>query len=316
MSIKAILQEIQALRDADVSHNEPLSRHTSYCIGGPADLFVMPRTEDAACASVALARREGIPVFVLGAGTNLLVSDKGIRGMVISTKKLNVVECLKNKISAGSGSSLAMVRKVALEHGLSFEFSAGIPGSVGGGLVTNAGTYEGQMSDVVESVVVLDEDFTCRVLRAAELSMSYRTSIFERKPYVILRANLLLHEGDKKLMMQRIRDMEERRRRTQPVNEPSAGCVFKNPKEAAASYLIEKAGLKGFSCGGAAVSMIHSNFIVNRGGATAADVMTLIQEVRRKVYDLFGVQLHLEIRFAGEFDEREPLKGKLLAAHS
>ncbi len=310
MSVKAIFKKIQALSDTEVSPDEPLSRHTSYCIGGPADIFVMPRTEDAACEAAALARKEDIPVFVLGAGTNLLVSDKGIRGMVLSTKKLNAIHCSANRISAGAGASLAMVRKIALEQGLSFEFSAGIPGSVGGGLVTNAGTYEGQMSDVVESVLVMDEHFECRKLRASELSMSYRTSIFERKPYVILRAELCLHDGDKKQMLQRIRDMEERRRRTQPVNEPSAGCVFKNPKEAAASYLIEKAGLKGHSCGGAMVSTIHSNFIVNRGGAAAEDVMHLIHEVRQRVYALFGLQLALEIRFAGVFDETEKGRGK------
>lgn len=314
MSIKAIYKKILALQNTEVSLDESLSRHTSYCIGGLAELFVAPRTEDDACEAVALARREGIPVFVLGAGTNLLVSDKGIRGMVLSIKKLNFIQCSGTKISAGAGSSLAMVRKVALEHSLSFEFSTGIPGSVGGGLVTNAGTYEGQMSDVVESVVVLDEQFECRKLRAAELSMSYRTSIFERKPYVILHADLLLHNGDKKQMTQRIRDMEERRRRTQPVNEPSAGCVFKNPKEAAASYLIEKAGLKGHCCGKATVSTIHSNFIVNRGGATASDVMALISEVRRRVYALFGVHLDLEIRLAGVFDERDKLKSSVAVA--
>lgn len=302
MSIKALLKKVQTLGNTDVSLNEPLSRHTSFCIGGPAELFVSPRTPEDVCEVMRFAREENGAVFVLGAGTNLLVSDEGIKGLVLNTKRLNHIRCEGNRISAGAGASLAMLRKNALEQNLSFEFTCGIPGSVGGGLVTNAGTHEGQMSDVVESVSVLDENLHQRVLRAAELSMDYRTSIFTRKKYVILEACLLLKDGDKKVMLKRIKEMEERRRRTQPVNEPSAGCVFKNPKEAAASYLIEKAGLKGFRHGGAMISTIHSNFIVNSGGAVAEDVTFLIQEIKKRVYGLFGVQLDLEVRFAGNFN--------------
>lgn len=305
MSIKTLLKKVQSLEYTEVSQDEPLSRHTSFCIGGTAELFITPKSPGDAGEIMRCAREENIPVFVLGAGTNLLVSDEGIRGVVLNMKKLNHIRFDGHKITAGAGASLALIRKLALDHSLSFEFTCGIPGSAGGGLVTNAGTYEGQMSDVVDSVVVLDENLHMRALRASELSMGYRTSIFTRKKYVILEASLLLKEGDKKMIAKRIKDMEERRRSTQPLNEPSAGCVFRNPKEAAASYLIEKAGLKGLRHGGAVISTVHSNFIVNSGGAKAGDVMYLIREVKKRVYELFGVQLELEVRLAGSFDGAE-----------
>lgn len=302
MSIKELRKKIQCLKNTDVSLDEPLSRHTSFCIGGAAELFVSPRSSDDAVEIVGCAQEEGVPVFALGAGTNLLVSDEGIKGVVLNMKKLNHIVFDGSRAHAGAGAGLSLIRKLALEHSLSFEFTCGIPGSVGGGLVTNAGTLEGQFSDVVESVVVLDEHLQKRVLRAAELSMDYRTSIFTRKKYVILEASLLLKEGDKNDMLKRIKEMEDRRRRTQPVNEPSAGCVFRNPKEAAASYLIEKAGLKGLRHGGALISPVHSNFIVNGGGAKAEDVLFLIREAKKRVYDLFGVQLEMEVRLAGSFN--------------
>ena len=284
-------------------HNEPLDRHTTFRIGGPAEVFCKPRTVAELTAILELCRANRVRTYLLGNGSNTLFADEGFDGAVICLTDLkthSTCEPLSDgsaRLTAGAGTMLVSVCNRALEQGLSgLEFAYGIPGTVGGAVYMNAGAYGGEMKDVLEQVTFLDENLRLRTLAASELELGYRTSIFERQPWCILEAQFLLHLGDRTQINAQMQDYMARRRDKQPLDLPSAGSTFKRPAGCFAGQLIEECGLRGFSVGGAAVSRKHCGFVVNTGGATCADVVELTDRVRAIVQEKTGHILEREIR--------------------
>ena len=287
----------------NVKLQEPMSRHTTFRIGGPADFYLCPHSTKEVQEIVEICKEENLPYFVLGNGSNLLVSDKGYRGVVIQLWKnfsdITVKDCC---IQAKAGALLSKVAAEALEAGLTgMEFASGIPGTIGGAAFMNAGAYGGEMKDIIKSVKVLDTQGEVRILPKEELKMGYRTSIVKEKGYTILSVELELSKGNREEIRNTMEDLKERRTSKQPLEMPSAGSTFKRPEGYFAGKLIMDSGLRGFSLGGAQVSEKHCGFVVNKGGATAMDVLNLIREVQRRVKEQFGVDLETEVRFLGEF---------------
>ena len=287
----------------NVKQQEPMSRHTTFRIGGPADFYLCPHSTKEVQEIVEICKEENLPYFVLGNGSNLLVSDKGYRGVVIQLWKnfsdITVKDCC---IQAKAGALLSKVAAEALEAGLTgMEFASGIPGTIGGAAFMNAGAYGGEMKDIIKSVKVLDTQGEVRVLPKEELKMGYRTSIVKEKGYTVLSVELELSKGNREEIRNTMEDLKERRTSKQPLEMPSAGSTFKRPEGYFAGKLIMDSGLRGFSLGGAQVSEKHCGFVVNKGGATAMDVLNLIREVQRRVKEQFGVDLETEVRFLGEF---------------
>ena len=287
----------------NVKQQEPMSRHTTFRIGGPADFYLCPHSTKEVQEIVEICKEEKLPYFVLGNGSNLLVSDKGYRGVVIQLWKnfsdITVKDCC---IQAKAGALLSKVAAEALEAGLTgMEFASGIPGTIGGAAFMNAGAYGGEMKDIIKSVKVLDTQREVRVLPKEELKMGYRTSIVKEKGYTVLSVELELTRGNQEEIRNTMEDLKERRTSKQPLEMPSAGSTFKRPEGYFAGKLIMDSGLRGFSVGGAQVSEKHCGFVVNKGGATAMDVLNLIREVQRRVKEQFGVDLETEVRFLGEF---------------
>lgn len=290
----------------EVRIKEPMKRHTTFRAGGPADWFVIPETADELKAVLSACRKAGEPWYVVGNGSNLLVSDAGVRGVVIHTGRFDRLEVSGKSLRAGAGVLLSKAAGEALKNSLAgLEFAAGIPGSVGGALVMNAGAYGSEMRDVLKSVTVLTESGQVKTLPAKELELGYRTSSILRNHYLVLEAELSLSEGDSEAIHGRMRELAERRREKQPLEYPSAGSTFKRPAGYFAGKLIEDAGLKGFSVGGAEVSEKHAGFVINKGNAAAADIYSLCMEVKRKVFEQTGVALELEVKLLGPFGEDE-----------
>lgn len=290
----------------EVRIKEPMKRHTTFRAGGPADWFVIPETADELKAVLSACRKAGEPWYVVGNGSNLLVSDAGVRGVVIHTGRFDRLEVSGKSLRAGAGVLLSKAAGEALKNSLAgLEFAAGIPGSVGGALVMNAGAYGSEMRDVLKSVTVLTESGQVKTLPAKELELGYRTSSILRNHYLVLEAELSLAEGDPEAIHGRMRELAERRREKQPLEYPSAGSTFKRPAGYFAGKLIEDAGLKGFSVGGAEVSEKHAGFVINKENAAAADIYSLCMEVKRKVFEQTGVALELEVKLLGPFGEDE-----------
>ena len=290
-----------------VRTNEPLARHTFYRIGGPADLFISVRSIGELVKTVALARQAKSPYFILGAGSNILVSDSGLCGLVIENRTKGMrLESRGSEavVKVESGRSLGgLAREMADQGWAGLAWACGIPGTVGGGVVQNAGAHGGSMAQVLTNIDILDEQNTKRSIPASELELDYRSSIFKKRDcraWVILLVEINLRRGDPAELRASIAAYNDRRRARQPA-EASCGSVFKNPPGDYAGRLIEAAGLKGQRVGGAEISPLHANFIVNKGGATAADVMTLIDQARRAVCAEFDVGLELEIELIGEW---------------
>ena len=287
----------------NVYRNEPMRKHTTFRIGGPADFYLCPHSAKEIQKTVAICPEEELPYFILGNGSNLLVSDQGYRGVVIQLWK-NVSDILVEgcRIRAKAGASLAKIAGEALEEGLTgMEFAAGIPGTLGGAVVMNAGAYGGEMKDILQEVLVMDEQGEIFTLKKEELHLGYRTSIIKEKGYIVLAAALELKPGDRKEIKEKMDELKQRRVEKQPLDMPSAGSTFKRPEGYFAGKLIMDAGLRGFSVGGAQISEKHCGFVVNTGKATANDVLTLIREVQKRVRDKFGVELETEVKFLGEF---------------
>lgn len=291
--------------EESVEKNAPLSMFTTFRIGGPADRLVHPRSVEEA---LSVLSREG-RAFILGGGSNILVSDEGVRGVTMRFSKFCVdVEFSPsqgNKViaRAQAGVSLTRLSGLAMRRGLSgLEFAYGIPGTLGGALVMNAGTREGEMKDVTVSVTAVTKDGAVKKLSGGECGFSYRSSGFAEGD-VIVECELALACGDPTRIHERMRKGWEARKASQPLDKPSAGSVFKNPTGDFAGRLIEAAGLKGYCVGGAMVSQKHANFIVNTGGAMAGDVLAVIKEAERRVYETSGVRLEREIKLVGRFDE-------------
>ena len=281
---------------------EPMAKHTSFRIGGPADLMAMPQSEQELQQLLQRAGEAKVPVTLIGNGSNLLVRDKGIRGLVIKLgSMLRDIKVSGNVLTFGSGVSLAQASKKAAELGLSgMEFAVGIPGSIGGAVYMNAGAYDGEMSKVVKSVRVMDAAGEVSELSAGELDFGYRHSALQGSGKIVTSVTVELAAGDKQAIAEKMADFSNRRITKQPLELPSAGSMFKRPPGYFAGTLIDQTGLKGYTVGGAQVSTKHAGFVVNIGGATAADVLQLISDVQAKVFAAHGVHLEPEVLVLGE----------------
>lgn len=278
-----------------------MKNYTSFKVGGPAELFLSPEDAGQTAKLVRFCEKEEIPVFVLGKGSNLLVSDRGIKGAVIYTGKQCSISLVdENTVRAQSGASLAQLCTFALENSLSgLEFAYGIPGTVGGAVFMNAGAYGGEMKDVLLNSEYVSTDGTSGELDNEAMELSYRHSAYENSNLVITAASVRLAPADRNEIKSTMNDILARRKEKQPLEYPSAGSTFKRPEGNFAGALIEQCGLKGVSVGGAQVSEKHAGFIINRGGATAADILSLIKHVQARVKAQTGVSLETEIRLIG-----------------
>lgn len=294
---------IEMVEKERVLQKEPMSRHTTFRVGGAADYFVSVKTEEEIWKVLALCKEEGIPFFVLGNGSNLLVGDGGYRGVIVQIcKEMNAITVEGDRLRVQAGALLSKIGNVALDAGLTgFEFGAGIPGTLGGAVYMNAGAYGGEMKDVIESATVLNPQGERMVLSKEELELGYRTSKVAKEGYVVLEAVLKLQPGDPEEIREKMAQLREQRVTKQPLEFPSAGSTFKRPTGYFAGKLIQDAGLAGLTVGGAQVSEKHCGFVINRGGATAAEIMELVRQVQQKVKETFGVELELEVRRLGEF---------------
>lgn len=285
------------------TENESMSEHTTFRIGGPADLFVVPTTVEGLAAVVSACNKEGVYCFILGNGSNVLVSDKGIRGVVVSTAAcLNNIELIgAYEIKCGAGVKLSRLSDLACENSLTgAEFAWGIPGTVGGAVYMNAGAYDGEMKDILVSCEYLTPDGELHTMLADEMDLSYRHSAFSENGYVIVSATVRLKAGDKGEIRAKMDDFMCRRKSKQPLEFPSAGSTFKRPVGGFAAALIDECGLKGYSVGGAEVSEKHAGFVINKGGATCFDVMRLVEHIKKEVFLNKSIKLECEIRVIGE----------------
>lgn len=282
--------------------DEPMSRHTTFAIGGPVDVLVNPQSVEEIKAVLSFCNRENLPCMVFGLGSNLLVRDKGLRGVAIKIgDSLTAAEIRGNDIIAQAGISLGRLARLAAMHSLSgLEFAEGIPGSLGGAVAMNAGAYGGEMKDVLVACTALDERGQTLVFNRDEMNFGYRSSIFQQRGVVIIEAQLRLVKGDKEEILARMAALAEQRRAKQPLDMPSAGSTFRRPEGFYVGPLIEQLGLKGYAVGGAQVSVKHAGFVINRGGATADDVLSLIAYIQEQARSRLGVELHPEIKVVGE----------------
>ena len=291
------------IEDSRVYVDEPMKKHTTFRVGGPADYFVVPKTKEEVKNIVALCREFDMPYYVLGNGSNLLVGDKGYRGVIIQIyKEMNHIQVEGDRMKVQAGALLSKIGSAAFEAGLTgFEFAAGIPGTMGGAVVMNAGAYGGEMKDVLFSVTVLTPEGEVLTLSNKELELGYRTSIVAKKNYIVLEVTLALQKGEKDAIKARMDELRIQRTTKQPLEYPSAGSTFKRPEGYFAGKLIQDAGLRGFQVGGAQVSEKHCGFVINKENATAADVLELMRQVSAIVKEKFGVELEPEVKRLGEF---------------
>lgn len=294
----------QAAAGGSIRLDEPMSGHTTFRVGGPADYFAEPETAGELADVLALCRAEHMDYCVLGNGSNLLVGDKGYRGVIVALGSAwTGIKIEENRLTAGAGALLPALARRALQANLTgLEFAAGIPGTVGGAVVMNAGAYGSEMASVLACVTVLDpETGEVKNLTLPELELGYRTSSIAKLGCVVLSAEMELQPGDGRKIAARMEELNMQRRAKQPLEYPSAGSTFKRPEGYFAGKLIQDAGLRGFTVGGAQVSEKHCGFVINRGGATASDVMELCRAVRQRVQEQFGVELEMEVKILGEF---------------
>lgn len=294
--LKNILAEEQLLQ------KEPLSGHTTFRVGGPADLFLMPDIKQLLEVIKVLSKHQ-IPITIIGNGSNLLVGDKGISGAVIEIgRQMSEISVEGEYVTAQAGALLSRTAQEAYKNGLSgMEFAAGIPGSIGGAVVMNAGAYGGEMKDIITSVKVMTKVGEVLVLNQSQMEFSYRNSCIVKKDYLVLEATMKLQKADFTQICQKMKELKEQRVSKQPLEYPSAGSTFKRPEGYFAGKLIMDAGLAEFSIGGAQVSGKHCGFVINKGGATGADVLAVIRHVQKTVKEKFGVELETEVKMLGEF---------------
>ena len=294
---------VDLLGEENVLIDEPMSRHTTFRIGGPADYFLIPRSCEEIGAILKICREEKLPYFILGNGSNLLVSDLGYRGVIIQMyRNLSEIKIEGTNIRAAAGALLSTIAAAAKNASLTgFEFAGGIPGTLGGAVVMNAGAYGGEMKDVIKEATVLTQEGEILCIPVEELAMGYRTSVVKTAGYLVLEAVLSLKEGSQEEIKARMRELTEKRTSKQPLEYPSAGSTFKRPEGYFAGKLIMDSGLRGYRVGGAQVSEKHCGFVINTGNACAKDVRDLMDDVIDKVHDKFGVTLEPEVKFLGEF---------------
>ena len=280
----------------------PMSEYTSFKVGGPADLMVLPANPEEAKKAVLLCKANSFPYFIMGNGSNLVVKDSGVRGVIISlSKNFEKVELLDGlTLRADAGITLAKLAGFAAEHELSgLEFASGIPGTLGGAVYMNAGAYGGEMKDLIETVRIINEDGNEFAMDNSELAFDYRSSIFQKSSYIITSCRLKLRKGSREQIKAAMLELNARRKEKQPLELPSGGSTFKRPGGYYAAKLIEDAGLKGFTIGGAKVSEKHAGFIVNYNNAAAGDIIALMEHVKSEVYSAFGILLVPEVEIIG-----------------
>lgn len=297
-----LARQLADLLPGRVRFHEPMKLHTTWRIGGPADIFVEPQGVDDLARALAFARRENLPVAVIGGGSNLLVKDGGIRGLVIKIGEgLAQLEILGARISAGAGAKLARLTRAAKEAGIGgCEFLAGIPGTVGGAVIMNAGAYGKATGDICTAVKLMDEAGRLEERSGAALGFGYRTSSLKGSKLIVVEASFQGVFREPQAIEAEMKGILEKRKQTQPLGHPSAGSVFKNPPGTSAGFLIEQAGGKGMRVGDAAVSHVHANFIVNLGRAAARDVLELMERVKMLVWQKYAVELEPEVQILGE----------------
>ena len=286
--------------------DEPMKRHTTFRIGGPADYFLLPSSEEELSGILKICKNEELPYFILGNGSNLLVSDEGYRGVIIQLyRNYGDITVKGNEIHATAGALLSQIAAAAKNASLTgFEFAGGIPGTLGGAVVMNAGAYGGEMKDVLKEVTVMNQDGEILTISADKLELGYRTSIIKTAGYIVLEAVISLKKGNIEEITALSRKLSAQRIEKQPLEYPSAGSTFKRPEGYFAGKLIMDSNLRGYRVGGAQVSEKHCGFVINAGGATAEDVSILMKNVTDIVYEKFGVKLEPEVKFLGKFDGR------------
>ena len=297
---KELIKEslINIAGEDNVKIDEDMKKHTTFKAGGKAAFLVTPDSEEKVKELIRFFKENEIANYIIGNGSNLLVRDEGFDGVILEIgSKLSEVVVNENKITAQAGALLSKTANQAYKSGLAgMEFASGIPGSVGGGVAMDAGAYGGELKDIVETVTMCDENGEEITLTVDEMDFSYRHSIVQDKNYIVLSATFSLTQGEPEKILETMNDLNQRRRDKQPLEYPSAGSTFKRPEGYFAGKLIQDAGLKGYSVGGACVSEKHSGFIINKGGATATDIITLIGDVQKIVKDKFGVELEPEVK--------------------
>lgn len=287
----------------DFFYDEPMKNHTSFCVGGPAKLLIKPRDEEALVEILKSIRKNNYKYYILGNCTNIIVRDKGFDGIIIKLKnKLNDVKKVSDKeIYAGTGASMKKISEFAMENSLTgLEFAHGIPGSLGGAIVMNAGAYDGEIKNVVKSVRLLDEDLNVIEVPDDEMNFSYRHSLVQERDLIVLGATFSLEDGDKNEIREKYEDFDQRRADKQPLDMPSAGSTFKRPTGYFAGKLIDDSGLRGFTHKGAGISEKHCGFVVNKNKASAQDVLETIEIVQKVVHDKFDVTLEREVKIIGD----------------
>ncbi len=301
-------QKLRKLYTEDTCRfEEPMYKHTTFRIGGPAQYYVIPRETEQLQATIDLCKEYEIPYAVIGNGSNLLVSDIGVRGVVIRMETKCSELTYEDRedgtlVTAPAGMLLStFAREMCAAGYANMEYATGIPGTIGGGVVMNAGAYGGEIKDSLQAVTVLTKEGEVCSIYAEDLELGYRHSIVDEKKYIVLSASFLLKRGQKEAIATRVAELTKQRKEKQPLEYPSAGSTFKRPEGYFAGKLIDDCGLRGFRVGGAQVSEKHCGFVINREEATASDVMNLITQVRERVQERFGVYLETEVRFLGDF---------------
>ncbi|WP_373484830.1 UDP-N-acetylmuramate dehydrogenase [Acetobacterium malicum] len=296
-----IIKKLQAIMAVEnIKENEPMKNHTSFKVGGPADLFLMPQSRAELQAVLEICKESQKPLYIMGNGSNLIVRDKGYSGIIINTKALNQVETVGETLIAEPGISLKDLANVALKEKLTgLEFASGIPGSLGGAVTMNAGAYDGEMKGVITSITVISEDGSLKTIPADQCNFGYRSSILQQHHWVLVSVELGLKSGDYQQIEAKMLDLNNQRQSKQPLEYPSAGSTFRRPVGYYAGKLVQDAGFKGYAIGGAQVSEKHSGFVINKGGATAADILNLIGAIQAAVKEKFDVDLKTEVIVIG-----------------
>ena len=303
MDLEKGLLDLRAnIPEEQILLNESMKKHTSFRIGGPADIMVVPHDTEQVKTAIEIFKAHNIPYFIMGRGSNLLVRDKGIRGGVIKLADgFSKAKVTDRQIQAQAGILLSSLSNLALRAELTgLEFASGIPGTLGGAVAMNAGACGGEIKDVIEKVIVLDENQKVLSFTNSEMNFGYRKSIVQNTKMIVLEVYMTLEKGNYQESKEKIKELTKRRREKQPLNYPSAGSTFKRPVGYYAGKLIQDSGLKGMRVGNAQISELHSGFIINMGDATAEDVIKLIEKVKTRVYDRFGVNLEPELKIIGE----------------
>lgn len=299
--MKNIINALKAIMAAEnIKANEPMKNHTSFQVGGPADLFLMPQTLTELQKVLEICKNSEKPFYLMGNGSNLIVKDSGYKGIIINTRGLNQVNAVGESLIAEPGISLKKLAQVALKEKLTgLEFASGIPGSLGGAVTMNAGAYDGEMKGIIKSIIVITEDGSLKTIPAEQCHFGYRSSVLQQHPWVLVSVELSLKKGDDQAIAAKMQDLNSQRQAKQPLEYPSAGSTFRRPAGYYAGKLVQDAGFQGYSIGGAQVSEKHSGFVINKGGATASDILNLIHAIQAGVKEKFDVDLKTEVIVIG-----------------